>query len=80
MYQVILINGVDDTKKVLYENDYNSCHNYMRDFAKKNNMEMNYTELETFAEKIIKRTENCTFYLYVIIDKKIDKKNSLTSL
>lgn len=71
MYQVILINGIDDTKKVLYENDYNFCYNYMWDFAKKNNMEINSDEIDTFAEKIIKCTENCTFYLYVIIDKKI---------
>lgn len=71
MYQVILINSIDDTRKMLYENNYNSCYNYMCSFAKNNNMDINSDEFDTFVEKIIKITENCTYYLSVIIVKKI---------
>ena len=69
MYQTIIINGYENTRKILHTGDYKSCHDSMWDFAIRHEMVIKSDEVDTYAEKIIKITENIIYMMFVIIEK-----------
>ena len=54
MYQTIIINGYENTRKILHTGDYKSCHDSMWDFAIRHEMVIKSDEVDTYSEKIIK--------------------------